>query len=261
MRYARLWRRFVLQAFIRDTHYRAHFLSTVGVGIVQLVLSLIPVWLLYGYADSVRGWTRADVIALVGIYQMVTGLLAAFVAPNLSRMSDYITEGELDGVLIRPVSAQFYLTFRWVDLAELGSVATGALVLVLGLARAGAEPGVGEIARAVVLLGCGVVLLTCVWSALAYTAFWLQSVGPIDQVLLSVVEAGRYPLAFFPRLVRGFLTFVLPVAFATTLPAQELRGAVGWTPVYAGVALAAAALLALRLLWRTGLRRYASASS
>jgi ABC-2 type transport system permease protein len=261
LRHLRLWKRFVSQAFVRDTHYRVHFLTTVVVGVVQLGLALIPVWLLFGYTDNVRGWSRAEVIALVGIYQMVAGLLAAFVAPNLSRMTSYITDGELDGVLIRPVSAQFYLTFRWVDLAELGSVVTGAVVLALGLARSGVHPDPTGIFQALLLIGCGVVLLTCVWSALAFLAFWVQAVGPITDVFNAVLESGRYPLAFFPRLVRGFLTFVLPVAFATTLPARALTGDIGWLPVVGGIAFSAVAVFAIRWFWRIGVRSYASASS
>jgi ABC-2 type transport system permease protein len=261
LRHLRLWRRFIVQAFVRDTHYRVHFLTTVGVGIVQLGLTLIPVWLLFGYTDSVRGWSRSEVIALVGIYQMVTGILATFVAPNLSRMTSYITDGELDGVLLRPVSGQFYLTFRWVNLAELGSVVTGALVLALGLVRSGVTPDPFGVVRAAALIGCGLVLLTCAWSALVFLAFWLQSVGPITEVFNAVVEAGRYPLAFFPTLVRGFLTFVFPVAFATTLPVQELSGTAGWVPVLAGIGFSGIAIYAIRAFWRIGLRSYASASS
>jgi len=260
-RYLRLWRRFFVQAVVRDTHYRAHFLATIGVGIVELGMALIPVWLLFGYTGSVRGWSRSEVIALVGIYQMVTGVLAAFIAPNLNRMTTYITNGDLDGVLLRPVSGQFYLTFRWIDLGQLGSVVTGAVVVALGLARSGATPDPAGVLRALVLIVSGLVLLTCVWSAVSFVAFWIQSVEPVGGTFVTVLTAGQYPLAFFPRLVRGFLTFALPVAFATTLPAQALTGQVGWWPVLGGIGLSAVAVLAVRAFWQLGLRTYASASS
>ncbi len=260
-RHLRLWRRFFVQAVVRDTHYRAHFVATIGVGIVELTMALIPVWLLFGYTGSVRGWSRSEVIALVGIYQMVTGVLATFVAPNLGRMTNYISHGELDGVLLRPVSGQFYVTFRWIDLGQLGSVVTGAVVVALGLARAGATPDPSDIVRALLLILSGLVLLTCVWSALTFIAFWVQVVAMVGETFVTVMTAGQYPLAFFPRLVRGFLTFALPVAFATTLPAQALTGGVGWWPVLGGLGLALVGALAARAFWQLGLRTYASASS
>jgi ABC-2 type transport system permease protein len=260
-RHIRLWRRFFAQAVVRETHYRAHFLTTVLVGLVQLGLGIVPILLLFGYTSEVRGWTRAEVIALTGMFQIVTGLMAAFVAPNLNRMTTYITEGELDAVLLRPVSSQFYLTLRWINVAELGNVASGAVVLVLGLAQSGAGPDLAQIVQALLLAGCGLVLLTAVWSAMSFLAFWLQSVNPIGAIYLNLVEAGRYPLVFFPVAVRAFLTFAFPVAFASTFPVQALRGDLDWTPVAGGLALTVVAITLVRLLWRRGLRTYSSASS
>jgi ABC-2 type transport system permease protein len=260
-RHLRLWRRFLAQAVVRETHYRAHFVTTLIVGAVQLGLGIVPILLLYGYTDDVRGWSQAEVIVLVGMFQIVTGLMSTFVAPNLNRMTSYITEGELDGVLLRPVSSQFYLTLRWINVAELGNVASGAVVLVLGLVFSGANPTALQILQASVLAVCGLVLLACVWSALSFLAFWLQSVDAIAFIYLNLVEAGRYPLGFFPIGVRAFLTFAFPVAFASTFPAQALQGDLGWLPTAAGLGLAVAAVVLVRAQWRFGLRFYSSASS
>ncbi|HWD82630.1 MAG TPA: ABC-2 family transporter protein [Kribbella sp.] len=261
MRYLRLWRRFFLQAVVRETHFRAHFLTTLLVGLVQLGLGIVPTLLLFGFTSEVHGWSRAEVIALVGVFQIVTGLIAAFVAPNLNRMTTYLTEGELDSVLLRPVSSQFYLTFRWINVAELTNVASGIVVLVIGLVQARISFGPGQVVQALVLVCSGLVLLTCVWSAMSFLAFWLQSVNPIGFVFLSLVEAGRYPLVFFPVAVRTFLTFAFPVAFATTFPIRALAGDLGWSTVAIGVGLAVVALLLVRFVWRRGLLTYSSASS
>jgi ABC-2 type transport system permease protein len=260
-RHARLWRRFFLQAVVRETHYRMHFLTTLLVGLVQLGIGVVPILLLFGYTSEVQGWSRAEVISLAGMFQIVIGLMAAFVAPNLNRMTTYLTEGELDGVLLRPVSSQFYLTLRWINVAELSNVASGVVVLVLGLVQSGAAPNLLQIAQALVLAACGLVLLTTVWSAMSFLAFWLQSVNSIGVIYLNLIEAGRYPLMFFPVAVRAFLTFAFPVAFASTFPVQALNGDLGWTPVAGGLALAAVAVMLVRMMWRRGLRTYSSASS
>ncbi|MDX2973521.1 ABC transporter permease [Kribbella solani] len=261
LRHLRLWRRFFAQAVVRETHYRAHFLTTLLVGLVQLGLGIVPTLLLFGFTQEVHGWSRAEVIALVGVFQIVTGLMATFVAPNLNRMTTYLTEGELDVVLLRPVSSQFYLTLRWINVAELTNVASGIAVLAIGLVQSRLTPGPVQVVQAVVLAACGLVLLTAVWSAMSFLAFWLQSVNPIGFVFLSLVEAGRYPLVFFPVAVRTFLTFAFPVAFATTFPVRALAGDLGWWTVGVGVALTLVALTLVRLLWRRGLLTYSSASS
>ena len=74
----------------------------------------------------------------------------------------------------------------------------------------------------------------------------------------------RYPLGLYPGWLRLVLTWVVPVGMITTVPAQALTGTVSIeTPVgVAGsVGLAAALLIGASVLFRFGLRRYASASS
>ncbi len=65
----------------------------------------------------------------------------------------------------------------------------------------------------------------------------------------------------YPTAYRFFFTFVVPVAFLTTVPAEAMLGRVqvGWI-VGAGV-LALGLLFVARFFWRFALRFYTSASS
>jgi ABC-2 type transport system permease protein len=260
-RHLRLWRRFVTQAIVRETHYRASFVATIAVGIIHLVLSLIPVLLLYSFTDAVNGWSRGEVIALSGMYQAAFALLAMTVQANMHRMSSSIREGELDLILIRPVSSQFYVTLRWVDPAEIFNVLIGLGVVAIGLGRAGVVPSLAGMAQAALLVGCGMVLLTAVWSAFVYLAFWFTSVNSISMLTRDVMDAGRFPLAFYPATVRLLLGFVFPVGFATTFPVEALAGRSSWGTVAVGIGLGILALALLRAYWRYAVRFYSSASS
>jgi ABC-2 type transport system permease protein len=76
-----------------------------------------------------------------------------------------------------------------------------------------------------------------------------------------VFDAARYPVDFFKGGVRTFLTFVVPVAFVTSIPADALLGRSNpWLLLLAPV-LAASTLLASHLFWNYALRHYGSASS
>jgi ABC-2 type transport system permease protein len=105
------------------------------------------------------------------------------------------------------------------------------------------------------------VLLTCVWSALVYLAFWFTSVAPLPMLARDAMDAGRFPLAFYPVAVRAMLGFVVPVGFATTFPVEALAGRASWWLVAAGIGLAAVAVALLRAYWRVAVRSYSSASS
>ena len=261
LRHARLWRGFLSLALVREAQFRAHLVATVSVGVIQIAISLIPVLLLFSFTKEVKGWTQADVIVLVGIHQLMVGLLAMFIAPNVTRMTEYITHGDLDLLLIRPVNTQFYVMTRWMQPAEFFNVLTGLLLVAFGIVRAGVTPEAIDLLKGIILLGAGFVLLTCAWSALAFCAFWMSSVASITFFFYDTLEAGRYPVVFFPAAIRALLTFVIPLAFATTFPAQAITGGISWWIVLGALAFCVIALVLVRMFWRYAVRFYSSASS
>jgi ABC-2 type transport system permease protein len=68
-------------------------------------------------------------------------------------------------------------------------------------------------------------------------------------------------VSLYPGWLRFGLTFLVPVAFATTIPAQALTGRLDWQTLLGATGLAVALLLASRLFWRAGMRRYSGASA
>jgi len=114
VRHARIWRRFLIIALAREAQFRANAISTIIVGTAHIVVSLIPIVLLFEFTSDVKGWSRPEVIALSGLFQIVTGLMDTFITANMSRFTGLVANGELDPVLLRPMSSQFYTTFRWI---------------------------------------------------------------------------------------------------------------------------------------------------
>ncbi|HEV2066549.1 MAG TPA: ABC-2 family transporter protein, partial [Thermomicrobiales bacterium] len=250
-----------VQSLVRDMHFRTQFITQVVVGVVQLLLSLVPALLLFGYTDEVNGWSGGEVIALGGMYQVVFAILAITVETNMARFSGNIQEGDLDLVLVRPISAQFYVMLQRLQLAAVFTAFTGIGVVVIGLSRVGATPSMLEVIQAIVLVTCGVVLIACCWAAAVFVAFWLTTVGPMEMVFRDFLQAGKYPVAFYPIAIRVFLVGVLPIGFATTFPTSALLGDGSWRVVLVGIAFSAIALMLLQAYWRFAIRFYSSASS
>jgi ABC-2 type transport system permease protein len=256
-----VWRQAFSQSLSRELQFRSQAMATIVVGLLSLGISLLPVLLLFTFTKEVHGWKAGQAIALVGVFQVMQSAIAAFITPNLTRMHDYVTRGDLDQVLVRPVSSQLYVTARWFSPAELIGVGSGLVVVIVGLAKAGVAPSPLDALLGLVWLGIGLVLLTCLWSNLAYLEFWFQAANPVGDLMYDLLGAGRYPVAFFPRAAQVVLTVVVPVGVATTVPVRALTGAfdIAWLPV--GIAGVAAALVVTRLHWTASLRKYSSASS
>jgi ABC-2 type transport system permease protein len=261
IRYLRLWRQFVITAFMREAEYRLNFVIGVGEGLAQLALAVISFLLLYRFTDQVAGWTQAEVLMLVGVYRIVEGLINMQIAPNMQAISGYIRRGEMDFILLRPVSSQFMVSLRMLALPEAVNALIGVLLVIYAGEMAGVRWSIAGVLAAGAFGLCGLLLLYALWLFLMTFSFWLIQVDNLDVLFYSLLETARYPVAFFKGLLRTLLTFAFPIAFATTFPAQALRGEADMRLLPAGLALAAAALLGTHLFWNYAVRHYSSASS
>jgi ABC-2 type transport system permease protein len=258
-RHGRIWRASLVQALKRDAQFRAQAWTTALVALAEIATGLIPVLLIIRTSAEINGWTGGQIIAVTGTYQLAMSLLNAFVAPNLTRIDGYVREGELDTILIRPASAQWLTSFRWIQPAALTGALAGIALIIVGLRGTPLSPP--GVLAALVVFACGLAMITAFWANLAYLAFWFEAASYIHNLVLSSLAAGRYPVAFFPAGIRVVLTFVVPIGATATLPVQFLsHGLDLW--LLAGVAGMTILIIGLtRLHWRVALARYSSASS
>jgi ABC-2 type transport system permease protein len=137
----------------------------------------------------------------------------------------------------------------------------GAGLILVAALRAGAVLGPDTVAATAVLLLASAAILYSLWFVIAATSIWFVKVWNATEVLRSTLVAGRYPVSVYPAGLRAFFTFVLPVAFLTTVPAEAVLGRASGSWMVASVAVAAACLFISRAIWRYALRFYTSASS
>jgi ABC-2 type transport system permease protein len=119
----------------------------------------------------------------------------------------------------------------------------------------------GEAVSFGIMLLAGSIIIYCFWLILATLSFWFVRVENILVIFQSMYEAGRWPISVYPGWLRFALTFVVPVAFATTVPAQALTGRLNIETLISAAAAALVLSVVSRIVWRIGLRRYSGASA
>ena len=72
---------------------------------------------------------------------------------------------------------------------------------------------------------------------------------------------GRWPVTIYPGWHRVSLTFLVPLAFAVTVPAEALTGRLTIETLGLAAVFAAALLVVTRWFFRFGLRNYSGASA
>ncbi len=227
----------------------------------NLAGSLFVLSLFFSGGRSLGGWSWEAALVVLGFYTLLDGVTSTLLQPNLSTIVTHVRSGSLDFVLLKPIDSQFWLSARTVSPWGLPGVVAGFALIAVAAFRAGASPGPAGLLAVALLLLSSVLILYSFWFVLAATSIWFVKVWNATEVLRSALVAGRYPVSAYPAGLRLVLTFVLPVAFLTTVPAQAVLGQAspGWQ--LASLAVALLCLLVSRRFWRFALRFYTSASS
>ena len=261
MTYLRLLYVFFRIGILSELAYRVNFFVQLFQSFLGLGTALAGLAVIFSHTQDLGGWRQDELVALVGVYLLVGGAINLVIQPSMERLIESVREGTLDFTLTKPEDAQLLVSVQAVQIWKLTDVVLGAGVLIVALIRLGAAVGDWQAGAFGVALLAGGAIVYSFWLILATCSFWFVRVENILVIFQSMYEAGRWPVSLYPGWLRFALTFVVPVAFATTVPAQALTGRLTGQTLLGAVALAAALLIGSRLFWRFGIRYYSGASA
>jgi ABC-2 type transport system permease protein len=246
---------------MNELQYRVNFWLQLLQSAVALAVGLVGLALVFRHTSDLAGWSRPELLAVMGVHILIGGVIGALIQPNMLRLMEDVKEGTLDFALIKPVDAQALVSVREIRLWRLVDVAVGTVVLVVALAQLGERVEPLALLAFAVALACGAAMIYSFWLMLTSVAFWVVRVDEMINLFEGLYAAGRWPVGIYPGWLQGLLTFLVPVAFAVTVPAEALTGRLGAGSFALALALACGLLLLARLVWRGGLRRDAGASA
>lgn len=258
-RYLLVLKLFWSTAIAAELEYRLNFVIATLSSLGNLIGSLFGLFLFYRTGYTFEGWSWEQAAIVLGIFTLLQGCSTTFLVPNLNRIVEQVEQGTLDFVLLKPISSQFWLSTRTISPWGMPDVIFGSVLIAYAGGRLGLAIG-NYLVGAIPLL-FGIISLYSLWFILGATSIWFVKIFNITEVLRGLLEAGRYPMVAYPATYRFFFTFVVPVAFLTTVPAEVMlgRSQVIWVVGAGGLALGL--LLASGMFWRFALRFYTSASS
>jgi ABC-2 type transport system permease protein len=250
---------FWLSSLASEMEYRLNFMTSCINSLGQLAGTLFTINILYAHGHQFKGWVIEETWIVVGLFALMNGISTSVLDSNLSRIVQHVQRGTLDFVLLKPLDSQFQLSTRNLTPWGFPNIFFAICLLVYAGTRL-------HFAWHVYLLGVlpvmlSVVILYCLWFIVATTTIWFTKVWNATEVLRSFIEAGKYPLAAYHPALQFFFTFILPVAFVTTIPAEVMRGSKSALFILVEAGMAAVLLIASRLFWLRALRSYTSASS
>lgn len=255
-----LWIYFRL-GFLNELEYRINFFVQILQSALSLLVALGGLAVVFNQTDTLGGWQPDELLALVGIYLLMGGIINMVINPSMQRFMEDVRKGTLDFVLTKPEDAQLLVSVRQIQLWKAVDIGLGLALIGIALARIGHRVSPTQAVLFALALLCGGAIVYSFWLLLATLSFWFVKVENILVIFRSMYQAGRWPVTIYPQWLQVTLTFIVPVAFAVTVPAEGLIGRLTWAGLLQAVAASIVLLVLSRLFWRVGLRAYSGASA
>jgi ABC-2 type transport system permease protein len=198
---------------------------------------------------------------VLGLYYFFSGLVNMVLAPSIRQFMNQVWDGTLDFALVKPIDHQFVLSLQKIMIFQLFDVCTGLVVLISALFSIGHAVTPDRVAMFFVFLISGAAILYAFWVALGTIAVWTLKIENVLLIFYSMFEAGRWPVGIYPNWLRYSLTYVIPIAFAITAPAEAILGKLTWVSALTTACGAAAAVIAARAFWNFGVKRHYQGAS
>lgn len=255
-----MWGYFRIGA-MNELQYRANLLVQLLRSFCALATGLAALAVVFSYTNSLDGWTRPELLAVMGVHILMGGLIQMTVQPNMERLMEDVRGGTLDYVLTKPVDAQVLVSVREVRIWQATDATMGLIVLLVAILQMQVGIGPAQAIGFAAALLLGGLMIYSFWLILTTGAFWVVRMENILELFQGLYQAGRWPVGIYPDWMRSTLTFLVPVAFAVTVPAEALTERLTPQVLAGSFALAVLLLVLSRWVWRTGLRHYSGASA
>ncbi len=261
LRHLEIWLACARYSVVRTLMFRGDFIVWSLVEFFWMSVNLLLISVIYDHTTSVAGWSKYEMMLLVGTAMLIQRFLMGFFWSSLFEMGRNVRTGNFDFFLAQPGNILFMASTRKLDPdGLLNSLVAGGVVLY-SAHKLDLHPGLADVALYVFMVLCGLVIHYSILVISMSAAFWLTSAQGIEGGYFTLTEFSRLPREAFRGVARFLFVWLLPTVVVSNAPAQAIIHGfnlrwVGWLIAIAigwfGVAI---------FVFYRGLRRYTSASS
>lgn len=259
--YLNIWLSSVRYSIARTMMFRFDFILWSTVEFFWMAVNLLLVTVIYNHTDSIAGWSKYEMMLLVGTAMLVQRFLMGFFWSSLFEMGRNVRTGHFDFFLAQPGNVMFMATTRKLDLDGLMNSLVAIGVVIYSAQKLGLHPGVADIVLYALMIGCGVLIHYSALLIVVSLSFWITNAQGFESSYFTMFEFSRLPRAAFKGVSRILFVWGLPAVVVSNIPSQTLLTGfnltdslwiIGVTAFWFGLAV---------IVFHRGIRRYSSASS
>src|SRR3989344_1307414 len=176
-RFLTIYRAFFKNSLIREMQFRSHFWIFVVVNLIWAGMAMITFRFIFNQTNQVGGWTFPAILVLTATYYLFDRIFQLLFEVNFSRINYLVNSGDLDLILTKPVSGQFFISLRQISLPHL-FVSITMLGVIIWLIKTYFWP---------------LAIIYSFWFMTLIAVFWLGNIKNIEYLFGSIYEVSRIP--------------------------------------------------------------------
>jgi ABC-2 type transport system permease protein len=262
-RYAQIYGLMFRNSLIREMSFRLNFVLWMLVEVLWFLGQIVFIEVVFAYVGSIGGWSKWEVVLLVGTHQLIGQLFQAFFYMNLANLPELVRTGRMDFMLLLPVDSQFIVSLKQFGMDNVVNALVGAAFVLVALWKLAVLPTVAQVFLYAVAVCCGILIHYAIMMAFAASSFWMVRSQGLIYGYYSLFNIGRYPDTIYRGAFKLVFSWMIPVIIVANIPSRLLIHAAEnpWPSLLHLLASTAMMVGATRLLWNAALRHYSSASS
>jgi len=237
--------------------YRTTSILIVVFGLLFYFIEMFSGTVYFSYTDNILGWTKWDYFSLITTATIIRYGYTFFFIWG-SDLSYNIIQGKLDYTLLRPLNSFWYYAFYMADFPSLINVILG--IIVQGWIISKYHIGFFQVIMYIIFVIIGIWFQFLMFNFSNMISFWVDKAEQILWIPETLSETSSQPASIYPKWIRCFLMWLLPILTSFNLPIDIIRGKVNVVNMLWFVGFVGAFTIANYRMWNAGLKKYQSSN-
>ena len=191
------------------------FIQASGIAFLYLVFNQIP---------DLKGWSFEELLFIYGFAQIPRGLDHMFTDYIWILAGNVVVRGQFDRYLLRPLNPLFQLIAERFQADGIGEVIIGILLVIYSYNKLDLSFTFIKYILMVILIMAATVIYTSIKLFFASLAFWIKRSQSILYMFYMTADFSKYPIGIYHKIIRYFITFIIPFALTAYIPASYFLG-------------------------------------
>lgn len=254
---------FFKNCLMSQMEYRFNFFSGILVDMLFLFDKVIYAIIVNALDISINGMKSDEVLLFIGSYSIILSIYCAFFLVNLNiTLPNSIKNGDLDILITKPISTQFYVSTSYVEFATMiPDLIGGIIISVVACNRLQLDVTFFEIIGYIFFVFTSVMTIYSIYFFIQLISFYITETSALAGILNSLLDINNIPFRAYGKVFRYILTYVFPVLLFGNIAPLFLLGQLDNLTLIWSILVPIVFFMLGKTGWKNIIRKYTSASS